>query len=73
MTQGAFAAMVSTQSKPFPSIPLPDLISAISAKASAAVRSDSIQVDGAPKGPALVQLPDNFEQGDFWFDYFIQV
>lgn len=73
MTQGAFAAMVSTQSKPFPSIPLPDLITAIGDKASGAVRSDSIHVEGAPDGPALTQLPVNFERGDFWFDYYIQV
>ncbi len=73
MSQGAFAAMVSTQSKPFPSIPLPDLLTAIGAKASGMVRSDALHVDRAPDGPALAQLPDHFEQGDFWFDYHIDI
>ena len=73
MAEKAFAAMVSTQNQPWASIPLPKLIEALSAKASGVVRSDSIRVEGAPEGPVVPQLPEGFQQGTFWFDYFLPV
>jgi hypothetical protein len=77
MPQGKFAAMASTQSKPFPSIPQANLITAIGERtAGAFVRSDSIPVAGAIAGPELGALPANFiagqeSQGEYWFDYTI--
>lgn len=73
MTEKSFAAMVSTQSQPWASIPLPKLMEALEARASGAVRSDSIRVEGAPEGPVVLQLPEGFEQGAFWFDYSLPV
>ncbi len=73
MTQGAFAAMVSTQNEPWSSIPLPNLLTAIAAKSSGVVRSDSIRIQGAPEGPVIAQLPAEFEQGAFWFDYCLPI
>jgi hypothetical protein len=41
---------------------------------SKVVRSDSLHVkDDAPKGPAVARLPQNFTEGDFWYDYFMPV
>jgi hypothetical protein len=73
MTQGAFAAMVSTQNEPWSSIPLPNLLTAIAVKSSGVVRSDSIRIQGAPEGPVIAQLPAEFEQGAFWFDYCLPI
>ncbi len=73
MTKGRFAAMASTQEVPWPSIPLPNLVKALQQKASGFVRSDSIQVGKAPRGPVVKQLPRGFSQGEFWFDYEILV
>jgi beta-lactamase superfamily II metal-dependent hydrolase len=69
MTRKGFAAMASTQHVPWPSIPFPRLLSAIEERASGLVRSDSIPVKGAPKGPAPAKLPKGFSQGRIWFDY----
>jgi beta-lactamase superfamily II metal-dependent hydrolase len=77
MPLGKFAAMASTQSKPFPSIPQPNLITAIGERtAGAFVQSDSIPVAGAVAGPKLGTLPAGFvqgeeSQGEYWFDYSI--
>jgi beta-lactamase superfamily II metal-dependent hydrolase len=73
MPEKKFVAMASTQNRPWASIPLPDLMAALTSRASAVVRSDSIRVEGAPRGPALVQLPDGFQQGAFWFDYCLAI
>ena len=69
MTKGKFAAMASTQNSPWASIPLAKLVAAVEAQASGFVRSDSIPVKNAPKGPALKKLPPGFSQGKSWFDY----
>jgi hypothetical protein len=37
------------------------------------VRSDSLSIAGAPKGPALSRLPAHFAKGPFWYDYKLQV
>jgi beta-lactamase superfamily II metal-dependent hydrolase len=72
MTQGKFAAMISTQSEPFPSIPFGKLIKALTARSKGFVRSDSIEVQGAPKGPQDA-TPPGFSKGPFWYDYTIAV
>ena len=77
MPQGKFAAMASTQSTPWPSIPEPPLIAAITGRTSGAfVRSDSIPVPGAIAGPKLGALPAGFvegqeSKGEYWMDYSI--
>jgi beta-lactamase superfamily II metal-dependent hydrolase len=69
MTEGKFAAMASTQSVPWASIPLAKLVTAVQERASGFVQSDSMPVKDAPKGPVLQKLPPGFSQGTFWFDY----
>lgn len=71
MGTGNLAAMVSTQNKPWPSIPREPLMQAIALRTSNhLVRSDSLAVKGAPAtGPAVPNVPSGFERGDFWFDY----
>lgn len=71
MADGAFAAMVSTQSSPWPSIPRLPLIERLNAKTKGrTLRSDSLHVAGAPQGPRLAaRLPKGFFAGRLWFDY----
>jgi hypothetical protein len=72
MSDGKFAAMVSTQNTPWPSIPRQPLLDALDRKTGhKVVRSDSIAVAGAPKGPQMSALPAGFSQGEFWYDYVI--
>jgi beta-lactamase superfamily II metal-dependent hydrolase len=72
MSEQQFAAMVSTQTQPWASIPRPKLLQALTARAAAVVRSDSIRVEGAPLGPAAEPLPQGVSRGDLWFDYSMQ-
>ncbi len=68
---GGFAAMISTQNRPWPSIPFEKMLNRLEQKASGVVRSDSITVAGAkkaPKGPKL-DLGPGFSVGPFWCDY----
>jgi beta-lactamase superfamily II metal-dependent hydrolase len=70
MTTGGFAAMLSTQSVPWPSIPYGKLTEALERQTNRqVVRSDSLALPDAPRGPQLAQLPLGFEQGRFWIDY----
>jgi beta-lactamase superfamily II metal-dependent hydrolase len=68
----AIAAMVSTQTKPFPTIPRMQLLKELQKHCvgHVAVRSDWIDVKGAVKclspKPAL---PSEYTVGDFWIDY----
>ena len=78
MSAGKFAAMVSTQSSPWSSIPRVPLMEALDEKTKQRiVRSDWLDIDGAPKpspetAPAKPQkLPKGFQQGRLWFDYLI--
>jgi hypothetical protein len=72
MRAGSFAAMISTQNTPWPSIPQLPLVQALDEKTThKLVRSDSIPVPGAPPGPSLAALPPGFRQGDFWYEYSI--
>lgn len=77
MPQGGFAAMMSTQNKPWPSIPRPALEKALGERAGGSLlRSDSLEVKGAPSGPKLNRLPAGFKSGDlskneYWIDYTI--
>jgi hypothetical protein len=71
MEQGNFAAMVSTQSKPWDSIPKRELMKRLRERAKAVVQSDSLHVAGGPDGPRVDRLPTGFTRGAFWFDYTI--
>lgn len=71
MPTGEFAAMVSTQSKPWKSIPRGPLMTRLTEKTRGhVVRSDSVKVAGAIAGPALkARLPTGFKRGAQWLDY----
>lgn len=80
MTPGGFAAMVSTQSVPWESIPRVPLMKRLNEQTKQkVVRSDWIAVKNAPSPlsntaplkPA--NLPDGFREGDFWYDYEIHL
>jgi beta-lactamase superfamily II metal-dependent hydrolase len=80
MADGEFAAMVSTQSKPWKSIPRVPLMSRLNEKTKKRiVRSDWLSVEGAPEPlpdtvPTLPsKLPEGFNKGDLWFDYIMEV
>jgi len=77
MSKGKFAAMVSTQSVPWESIPRIPLMDRLGEMTKdRVIRSDSLAlVDApkAPKGPVLSALPKGFVQGDFWYDYLIKL
>jgi beta-lactamase superfamily II metal-dependent hydrolase len=75
MGGGSFAAMVSTQDKPWPSIPRPPLMEAIRKRTrNRMVRSDSLELKPpAPKGPVIDRMPAGFTKGDVWFDYSIPI
>ena len=72
MSSPSLAAMVSTQSEPWESIPERRLMDALRRKAvRGIVRSDSLPVEKAPRGPPAGRLPKGFSRGDVWFDYTI--
>lgn len=74
LTEGQCAAMMSTQTEPWKSIPRMPLIEALDAKTRKRwVRSDSIALAKAPKGPARRRLPKGFSKGPFWYDYTVAV
>ncbi len=64
------AVMVPTQIKPFPTIPRMPLLAALEKHCvgKVAVRSDWVQVAGAPNSPAP-KLPKGFAAGKLWIDY----
>jgi beta-lactamase superfamily II metal-dependent hydrolase len=68
LPKGGFAAMVSTQNTPWPSIPRLPLMKALEARARAVFRSDSIEIPKANKGPKLASVPKGFKTGPFWVD-----
>jgi len=79
MTDGGFAAMVSTQGTPWPSIPRAPLMARIDTKTKhEIVRSDWLAVAGA-SGPGAgtapaepSQPPAGFTEGVLWFDYVLK-
>ena len=77
MATGKFAAMVSTQSTPWPSIPRLPLIDRLKEQTkNKVIRSDSLALANfpkAPKGPAISKMPKGFQKGDFWYDYLIKL
>lgn len=80
MTPGGFAAMVSTQSTPWDSIPRVPLMTRLSEQTKERiVRSDWIKLDDAPDpldGSAPVKPkknPSGFNQEQFWYDYEIEI
>jgi beta-lactamase superfamily II metal-dependent hydrolase len=80
MSDGEFAAMVSTQSEPWPSIPRPQLMARLNEKTRKhIIRSDWLSIKGAP-GPIAHSeptspstFPKGFHKGDLWFDYVIKL
>ncbi len=78
MADGHFAAMVSTQSIPWASIPRVPLMQRLSDKTKQKImRSDWLPVKGAP-GPSPnsaptepASPPSGFAQGTLWFDYVV--
>ena len=67
----AFAAHISTQNTPWPTIPFKKMLDELDQKSSGYVRSDSIplvDVPKAPKGPPF-KPQQGFTLGDFWCDY----
>jgi beta-lactamase superfamily II metal-dependent hydrolase len=71
----AFAAHISTQDTPWPSIPFAKMLTELNTKASGYVRSDSIPLKSAPsapKGPKYKKQA-GFELGDFWSDYHLEL
>ena len=80
MSDGEFAAMVSTQSKPWDVIPRDPLMDRLDEKTNKKiVRSDWLPIDGAPKPirhskpPSPTTMPKGFRKGDLWFDYTIKL
>lgn len=80
MSDGKFAAMVSTQSTPWKSIPRVPLMARLSEKTKQKiVRSDWLEIKGAPKplkdtAPTMPsRLPEGFSKGDPWIDYLIRL
>jgi beta-lactamase superfamily II metal-dependent hydrolase len=74
MTTGGFAAMASTQSKPWKSIPQPALMKRLDEKTGRrSVRSDSLALAEAPAGPRLATLPRGFRRGPLWIDWVLRV
>jgi len=76
MSDGGFAAMVSTQGTPWPSIPRVPLMERLDEKTQHRfVRSDWLAVKGAPTPapgsapPEPAKPPTGFAEGAFWFDY----
>lgn len=80
MSEGEFAAMVSTQSTPWKSIPRIPLMSRLHEKTKERIiRSDWLSIEGAPEPlPDTMpvqpsKLPEGFRKGDLWFDYIIKI
>jgi beta-lactamase superfamily II metal-dependent hydrolase len=80
MSDGEFAAMVSTQSEPWDSIPRPPLMARVNEKTrKKIVRSDWLSIEGAPRPmadaepPTPSTFPKEFQKGDLWFDYVIKL
>lgn len=76
MATGKFAAMVSTQSTPWDSIPRVPLMTRLSEQTGEkVVRSDWIKLENAPDPSAgsMPAMPDKdpqgFKKGEFWYDY----
>lgn len=76
MPEKKFAAMMSTQNSPWPSIPREGLVEALQQRTGGAfARADSIAVPGAPN--CSDETPGEFHTGnqkkdEYWIDYAIQ-
>ncbi len=62
------AAMVSTQVKPFPTIPRMPLLAELRKHCGVVMRSDWISVKDAPKGPKA-KFPKGGKRGTLWIEY----
>ncbi len=70
MTEKRFAAMVSTQSSPWPSIPRRQLMQALREHSRGLASSDTIKVPNVATAPG--EPPPEFERGKIWYDYTIK-
>jgi beta-lactamase superfamily II metal-dependent hydrolase len=71
MPEKKFVAMASTQSKPWPSIPAPKLVTAIKQRTgNQYIQSDSIAVEGVINRP-VDNVPKKFRKGALWYDYVV--
>jgi ribonuclease BN (tRNA processing enzyme) len=71
MRKGGFAAFVSTQTSPWPSIPQEPLMVRLAEQSrNRVLRSDSLRVAGAPNGPKAA-IPPGFARGAVWYDCMI--
>jgi beta-lactamase superfamily II metal-dependent hydrolase len=69
-----FVAMLSTQNKPWPSIPYGKLVDALERQTGERlVRSDSLPVKGAPAAPVARRLPKGIIKGELWYDCLLPV
>lgn len=72
LTHPDLAAMISTQSSPFPSIPKAEMVTSLTGQCHhRTVRSDWVAVEGVPP-PAVAgpsRLPKPFKRGALWIDY----
>jgi beta-lactamase superfamily II metal-dependent hydrolase len=74
MGSGSLAAMVSTQNKPWKSIPNGPLMDALIRRSDGRIlRSDSIAIPGTPEGPVIGKRPASFDVGPFWIDHHIPI
>lgn len=76
MPEKKFAAMMSTQNSPWPSIPREGLVEALQQRTGGAfARADSVVVPGADNCPDKTPKqfhPGNEKQDEYWIDYAIQ-
>jgi beta-lactamase superfamily II metal-dependent hydrolase len=73
MLKDSLAAMASTQSSPWPSIPHEALWTALKLQTGGRLARSDVLVVGGAAAHAPADLPDVFERGDFWIDYRIRV
>jgi hypothetical protein len=75
MTQGRFAAMVSTQSKPWKSIPQPELMARIGERSKGrVVRSDALHHPDVLDGEQVdAELPRGFRRNALSIDYTLPI
>jgi beta-lactamase superfamily II metal-dependent hydrolase len=70
LTHPDLAAMISTQGKPFPSIPKMEMVDELTGQSHhRTVRSDWIAVPNAPNSTGPTNLPQPFKRGELWIDY----
>lgn len=69
MTHPQLMLLMSTQNKPWESIPYAKFIQAVANRGCPLVRSDSLARPGAPDGPPMSDLPPGLTRGPLWYEY----